>query len=112
MPSAAGMTAVLRELTVAWCRQFHAALGKLLRPDGVYSFFQGFSGDNACFHDVCCRVVASELDHLGLDVQHIPLPVSRQQLAALASVSNPYWQLDTYLLPVCPVEGRCRNQET
>ena len=50
---------------------------------------------------VLCRVIASELDHLGLEVQHIPLPISGAQLAALAGVSNPYWQLDTYLLPVC-----------
>lgn len=82
-------------------RQFHAALPQLLRPEGVYSFFQGFSADNACFHDVCCRVVASELDQLGLDVQYIPLPVDARQLAALGSVSNSYWKLDTYLLPVC-----------
>ena len=65
------------------------------------SFFQGFAADSACFHDVCCRVVASELDCLGLDVQYIPLPVDAQQLAALSSVSNPYWRLDTYNLPVC-----------
>ena len=82
-------------------RHFHLALKKLLRPQGIYSFFQGFSGDNACFHDVCCRVVASELAHLKLDVQYIPLPVNAAQLTALGSVSNPYWKLDTYLLPVC-----------
>lgn len=43
------------------CREFHQALPQLLKPDGLYSFFNGLAADNAFFHNVCCRVVAAEL---------------------------------------------------
>ena len=43
------------------CREFHQALPKLLKPEGLYSFFNGLAADNAFFHSVCCRVVAAEL---------------------------------------------------
>lgn len=42
-------------------REFHAALPKLLKPEGLYSFFNGLAADNAFFHSVCCRVVTAEL---------------------------------------------------
>ena len=42
-------------------RSFHAEVPQLLRPGGVYSFFNGLAADNAFFHVVCCHVVQAEL---------------------------------------------------
>ncbi len=37
------------------------ALSQLLKPEGLYSFFNGLAADNAFFHAVCCRVVTAEV---------------------------------------------------
>ncbi|GJP38237.1 hypothetical protein CLOM_g22703 [Closterium sp. NIES-68] len=83
-------------------RDFHSHLPQLLKPNGVYSFFNGMCGDNAFFHTVYCHIVALELQHLGFTTQYIPLPVSRcLDNETWAGVKHKYWQLDAYHLPVC-----------
>ncbi|KAG9440221.1 hypothetical protein H6P81_020386 [Aristolochia fimbriata] len=83
-------------------REFHQHLPRLLKPGGVYSFFNGLCGSNAFFHVVYCQLVALELGNLGYDTQFIPLPV-KDCLAeeVWEGVKRKYWQLDTYYLPVC-----------
>ncbi|XP_030454352.1 protein arginine N-methyltransferase 2 [Syzygium oleosum] len=83
-------------------REFHQHLPVLLKPGGIYSFFNGLCGDNAFFHVVYCHLVSLELENLGYSTQLIPLPVK----ACLGEevwegVKQKYWQLDTYYLPVC-----------
>ncbi|KAI4321065.1 hypothetical protein MLD38_034486 [Melastoma candidum] len=83
-------------------REFHQHLPTLLKPGGVYSFFNGLCGGNAFFHVVYCHLVSLELENLGYSTQLIPLPVK----ACLGEevwegVKQKYWQLDTYYLPVC-----------
>ncbi|KAG6532489.1 hypothetical protein ZIOFF_006335 [Zingiber officinale] len=87
-------------------RQFHQHLPKLLKPDGIYSYFNGLCGDNAFFHVVYCQLVALELGNLGYSTQFIPLPV-KDCLAeeVWEGVRRKYWQLDTYYLPVCQPSG-------
>lgn len=82
--------------------EFHQHLPKLLKPEGIYSFFNGLCGDNAFFHVVYCNLVSLELENLGFTTQLIPLPV-KDCLAedAWEGVRQKYWQLDTYYLPVC-----------
>ncbi|KAI4985013.1 hypothetical protein ZWY2020_017643 [Hordeum vulgare] len=46
-------------------REFHEHLPELLKPGGVYSYFNGLCGDNAFFHVVYCQLVALELASLG-----------------------------------------------
>ncbi|CAI5532144.1 unnamed protein product [Closterium sp. Naga37s-1] len=84
-------------------REFHSHLPQLLKPSGLYSFFNGMCGDNAFFHTVYCHIVALELQQLvGLTTQFIPLPVSRcLDGDTWAGVRHKYWQLDAYHLPVC-----------
>ncbi|CAI5509024.1 unnamed protein product, partial [Closterium sp. Naga37s-1] len=84
-------------------REFHSHLPHLLKPSGLYSFFNGMCGDNAFFHTVYCHIVALELQqHVGLTTQFIPLPVSRcLDGDTWAGVRHKYWQLDAYHLPVC-----------
>ncbi|KAF3542798.1 hypothetical protein DY000_02005653 [Brassica cretica] len=55
--------------------EFHQNLPKLLKPDGVYSYFNGFCGSNAFFHVVYCNLVTLEIESLGFSTQLIPLPV-------------------------------------
>jgi len=83
-------------------KEFHEYLPKLLKPGGIYSFFNGLCGDNAFFHVVYCQLVALELAHLGYTTQFIPLPVKDcLDENVWKGVKQKYWQLDTYYLPVC-----------
>ncbi|XP_008780894.1 protein arginine N-methyltransferase 2 [Phoenix dactylifera] len=83
-------------------RQFHQHLPRLLKPGGIYSYFNGLCGGNAFFHVVYCQLVSLELGNLGYSTQFIPLPV-KDCLAeeVWEGVKHKYWQLDTYYLPVC-----------
>eukprot|EP00850_Spirogloea_muscicola_P022637 SM000304S11859 [mRNA] locus=s304:123482:126140:- [translate_table: standard] len=81
---------------------FHDCLQKLLRPEGVYSFFNGLCGDNAFFHVVYCQIVAMELGRIGFSVTFVPLPVHECLNDKIwEGVKLRYWQLDTYFLPMC-----------
>ncbi|KAK4804718.1 hypothetical protein SAY86_004535 [Trapa natans] len=83
-------------------REFHQHLPRLLKPGGVYSFFNGLCGGNAFFHVVYCNLVSLELESLGYSTQLIPLPV-KDCLGdeVWEGIKHKYWQLDTYYLPVC-----------
>lgn len=83
-------------------REFHQHLHKLLKPGGIYSYFNGLCGSNAFFHVLYCQLVALELENLGYSTQFIALPV-KDCLAedVWTGVKHKYWQLDTYNLPVC-----------
>ncbi|XP_076959265.1 protein arginine N-methyltransferase 2-like [Bidens hawaiensis] len=83
-------------------REFHQHLPTLLKPGGIYSFFNGLCGGNAFFHVVYCQLVSLELESLGYSTQLIPLPV-KDCLGdeVWEGVKHKYWQLDTYYLPVC-----------
>ncbi|KAG8377522.1 hypothetical protein BUALT_Bualt08G0041700 [Buddleja alternifolia] len=83
-------------------REFHQHLPHLLKPGGIYSFFNGLCGGNPFFHVVYCQLVALELENLGYSTQLIPLPV-KDCLGedTWEGVKHKYWQLDTYYLPVC-----------
>ncbi|GKV04486.1 hypothetical protein SLEP1_g16641 [Rubroshorea leprosula] len=83
-------------------RELHHHLPKLLKPGGIYSFFNGLCGDNAFFPVVYYHLVLLELENLGYSTQLIPLPVKdclREKV--WQGVRHKYWQLDTYYLPVC-----------
>ncbi|KAL5780133.1 hypothetical protein ACOSQ2_010870 [Xanthoceras sorbifolium] len=83
-------------------REFHQHLPKLLKPGGIYSFFNGLCGGNAFFHVVYCNLVSLELENLGYSTQLIPLPVKNCLGEEVwEGVRHKYWQLDTYYLPVC-----------
>ncbi|KAF2324289.1 hypothetical protein GH714_011716 [Hevea brasiliensis] len=83
-------------------RGFHQRLPELLKPGGIYSFFNGLCGGNAFFHVVYCNLVSLELENLGYHTQLIPLPVKDcLEKEVWEGVRQKYWQLDTYYLPVC-----------
>ncbi|KAK1317668.1 hypothetical protein QJS10_CPA05g01279 [Acorus calamus] len=83
-------------------REFHQHLPVLLKPGGIYSYFNGLCGGNAFFHVVYCQLVALELGNLGYSTQFIPLPVKDcLEEKIWEGVKHKYWQLDTYYLPLC-----------
>lgn len=83
-------------------REFHEHLPALLKPEGIYSFFNGLCGGNPFFHVVYCNLVSLELENLGYSTQLIPLPVKDCLGDEIwEGVKHKYWQLDTYYLPVC-----------
>ncbi|GKA30465.1 protein arginine N-methyltransferase 2 [Tanacetum coccineum] len=83
-------------------REFHQHLPTLLKPGGIYSFFNGLCGGNAFFHVVYCQLVSLELESVGYSTHFIPLPVKDCLGEEVwEGVKHKYWQLDTYHLPVC-----------
>ena len=95
-----------RGLWAAWARRdFHELLPRLLREDGIYSYFNGLAADNAFFHAVYCALVKGELSHLGLETDFVALPINVADPKVWEGVRNRYWQLDTYFLPVCRRAG-------
>ena len=81
-------------------REFHAHLPRLLKADGVYSFFNGLAPDNAFFHLVYCEIVKAELSVLGLTTQFVPLPIDVTDGEIWKKVRSRYWHRDVYYLPV------------
>lgn len=68
------------------CREFHNALPRLLRPGGVYSYFNGLAADNSFFHRVYCELVRRELTALGLVTQFVPLPINAAAAAEVRAI--------------------------
>jgi len=60
---------------VMQCREFHELLPRLLKPEGIYSYFNGLAADNAFFHAVYCNIAKAELAQLGLEAEFVPLPI-------------------------------------
>ena len=86
-------------------RDFQKQVVKLLRPGGIYSYFNGLSADNVFYHMVSCEVVKCELATQGLSTSFIPLPINVSDPAIWQGIMNKYWQLDTYLLPIVQWEN-------
>ena len=88
-------------------REFHQLLPRILRPKGIYTFFNGLCPRNIFFHAVCCQLVQLELEKLGFEVQFEGVEVDRKALSAdtWKDVKNRYWFNDTYYLPVALLKG-------
>lgn len=78
--------------------EFHAALPRLLRPGGLYSFFNGMCPFNFFFQGVACSVVQRELRAIGLRTTFEPLAIASPD-AQWEGVRRRYFQADTYYLP-------------
>lgn len=89
-------------------REFHSLLPKLLKREGLYSYFNGLAADNAFFHAVYCEICKRELAALGLDTQFVALPIQCVDLGVFENVKNKYWQLESYFLPVAEWSSECR----
>ena len=77
----------------------------LLKPHGVFSFFNGLGADREIIYDVYKKLVEMDLNNYGLDVkfQNVPVPGSTLKLEDDKSVwddiKRSYWNCPTYFHP-------------
>ena len=82
-------------------REFHEMLPKLLKPGGIYSFFNGLCPDNFFFHLTAGEIARRELNQLGLRVKYDAIPIDASSKEIWAGVANRYWHLPMYFIPTC-----------
>lgn len=87
-------------------QMLHTRLPKLLKPNGIYSFFNGLAPDNIFFHMVSGEVARRELNELGLLVSYYPVQVDSTQHEETWNqtwngISSRYWKFPTYFVPKC-----------
>lgn len=69
----------------------------LLKPDGVFSFFNGLGADRPLCYDVYRRIVALDVQDYGLHCQYTTVPVALDQ--QWSSVKRSYYNCDYYYHP-------------
>ncbi|KAJ1739995.1 hypothetical protein LPJ68_004188 [Coemansia sp. RSA 1086] len=68
----------------------------LLRPDGIYSFFNGLGGDHKLFNDVYCNIVQSDLLKLGIKTEYSQVASDIvMDKETWKGVKRPYWMVKT-----------------
>jgi type IV protein arginine methyltransferase len=82
-------------------RIWHQELPRLLRPNGVYSFFNGLAPDNLFFHLVYGEIARRELNALGFSVKYDAVPIDASSDEIWDGVANRYWNFSVYFVPTC-----------
>jgi protein arginine N-methyltransferase 2 len=103
-------------------QEFHAVLPKLLRPGGIYSFFNGLSPDNIFFQGVACQLVKLQMGEMRIDAEFHRVQVQRNIKGKGENEDGPgarpdgeekdgngvwkdvtrrYYYSDEYFLPIC-----------
>jgi len=82
-------------------RALHQELPRLLKPGGVYSYFNGLAADqNPFFHEVAYRTAEVELNDLGFDVEYEQVDMHLED-EVWNGIRKNYFSLDVYTLPTC-----------
>jgi len=85
---------------------FHKSLLKILRPSGIYTFFNGLAAStNAFFHTVYCRLVEAELMNMEFTCEYVSQDIEKifsegKDKDIWEGVKRKYWVLNTYNLPI------------
>ncbi|KAG7667230.1 hypothetical protein Ndes2526B_g04267 [Nannochloris sp. 'desiccata'] len=82
-------------------RIWHKELPRLLRPNGVYTFFNGLAPDNLFFHLVYGEIARRELNALGFSVKYDAVPIDASSEEIWEGVANRYWNFTVYFVPTC-----------
>jgi type IV protein arginine methyltransferase len=82
-------------------REFFEAVVGLLKPNGIFSFFNGLGADRYIVNDVYSVVVALDLAGFGMDVNYSTIPINLTEETWKGTKTGRYWELDRYLLPIC-----------
>lgn len=85
---------------VGHLREFHQHLNTLVKPGGMYSFFNGIS-DNIFFLGVACETIKIELERLGFSSDFFPVDIDVSDPAIWKGTSFRYFESNQYYLPVC-----------
>lgn len=88
-------------------RDFHSWLPKILKPNGIYSFFNGFCPDNIFFQGVIAQVVSIELARLGIAAEFHRCDVNVDE-DKWRGVKRKYFFAKSYFLPVCRLQPPAR----
>ena len=76
----------------------------LLDDGGKWGFFNGLGADRQVCYDVYAKVVEIDLLEAGYDVEWETIPVQDlEQSKQWDGVKRPYWQLESYKLPICTI---------
>jgi len=81
--------------------EFFEAVVALLKPDGIFSFFNGLGAYRYIVNDVYSVVVALDLAEFGMDVNYSTIPINLDEETWNGTKTGRYWELDRYLLPIC-----------
>lgn len=68
----------------------------LLKPEGVFSFFNGLGGDRETIYEVYTKLVEIDLADYGLKVEFTDLPVGAQKMEGMRTL---YWQCPVFHHP-------------
>jgi len=82
-------------------KDFHSHLPRILKDDGVYSFYNGCCPDNLFFHGVACEVIKLELQDLGLTCSYQGMEVNVTDQKIWDKVRRRYWYRNYYYVPIC-----------
>ena len=91
-------------------REFHALLPKIMRPGGVYTYFNGLAPDNIFFHTVYCRLAQAELASLGFETKFDVVDIDTRDPEIWRGVKRRYWWGDKYFLPTCTLTGAAGSE--
>jgi protein arginine N-methyltransferase 2 len=84
-------------------RDFMEHLPTLVRPGGIYSFFNGLCPENIIFQGVACQVIKLELEQMpggGFDTNFYPMKVECQDPSLWEGTPFRYYFRNDYHLPV------------
>ena len=82
-------------------REFHRHLPSLVRPGGMYSFFNGIA-DNVFFLGVACECIKIELTQMGFSqIDFYPVDIDVSDAEIWKDTSFRYFNSNQYYLPVC-----------
>jgi len=82
-------------------KEFHSHLPRLLKDDGIYSFYNGCCPDNLFFHGVACEVMKLELGDLGISCAYDEMEVNVADPKMWEKVRRRYWYRSAYYVPRC-----------
>jgi protein arginine N-methyltransferase 2 len=91
-------------------RVWHRELPRLLRPNGVYTFFNGLAPDNLFFHLVYGEIARRELNALGFSVKYDAVPIDASSEKIWEGVANRYWNFPVYFVPTCVLREQKKKE--
>jgi len=82
-------------------KEFHTHLPRILKENGVYSFYNGCCPDNLFFHGVACEVIKLELQELSISCAYQQMDVNVTDAKIWEKVRRRYWYRNSYYVPIC-----------
>lgn len=85
--------------------EFHTLLPHIVKPGGVYSYFNGMCPSNLFFHGVVAETMSLKLRRLGLTTTFVPMSINCSNEEIWRNLIMKYWHWDVYYLPISVMSG-------